>query len=298
MRGSEFIFDNVDSLHYDCNKIGLSRGGSYIDSPEWLKNKKATINPKSNDDKCFQYALTVALNYEQIKKDPQRISKIKRFIDQYNWKEIDFPSHRKNWKKFESNNKSVALNILYMPHNTEKTRHAYKSKHYLAVKSLSTLFREITSKHEGDFYCLNCFCSHRPENKLIKNRRVCENHDYWYLEMPKEDKKILKYNHGEKSLKVPFIIYADLESLLEKMNTCNNNPKKSSTTKINKHTASDYSLFTRCPFDTAKNKLDYYRSKNCMKNVCLDLKEHSTKIINYERKRNDTINKKRIENTS
>ena len=185
-----------------------------------------------------------------------------------------------------------------MPHNTKKARHAYKSKHYLAVKSLSALFREITSKHEGDFYCLNCFCSYIPENKLIKNRRVCENHDYWYLEMPKEDNKILKYNHGEKSLKVPFIIYADLESLFEKMNTCNNSPKKSSTTKINKHTASDYSLFTRCPFDTAKNKLDYYRGKNCMKNFCLDLKEHATKIINYERKRNDTINKKRIENTS
>ena len=59
-----------------------SRGGSYIDSPEWLKNKKTTINPKSNDDKSFQYALTVALNYEKIKKDPQNISKIKPFIDQ------------------------------------------------------------------------------------------------------------------------------------------------------------------------------------------------------------------------
>ena len=68
MRGSEFIFDSVDSLYYDLNKISLSRGGSYIDSPELLKNKKATINPKNNDDKCIQYALTVALNYEKIKK--------------------------------------------------------------------------------------------------------------------------------------------------------------------------------------------------------------------------------------
>ena len=58
-----------------------------------------TINPKNNDDKCFQYALTVALNHEQIKKDPQRVSKIKSFIDQYNWKEINFPSHSKDWKK-------------------------------------------------------------------------------------------------------------------------------------------------------------------------------------------------------
>ena len=128
MRESGFIFDNINALHYDLNKISLSRGGSYIDCPKWLKNKKATINSKSNDDKCFQYALTVALYYEQIKKDPQTISKIKPFIDQYNWKEIDFPSHTKDWKKIESNDKLIALNILYMPHNTEKTRHAYKSK--------------------------------------------------------------------------------------------------------------------------------------------------------------------------
>ena len=77
--------------------------------------------------------------------------------------------------------------------------------------------------------------------------------------MPKEDNKILKYNHGEISMKVPFIIYGDLESLLEKMNTCPNNPKKSSTTKINKHTPSGSSLFTHCSLDTTKNKLDYYR---------------------------------------
>ena len=240
MRGSEIIFDNVDALHYDLNKISLSRGRSYMESPEWLKNEKTTINPKNNEDKCFQYALIVALNYEQIKKNPQRISKIKPFIDQYNWKDIDFPSHSKDWKNFESNNKSIALNILYVPHNTEKIRHAYKSKynlnrknqvillmitdgkkwHYLAVKRLSALFKGITSKNKGDFYCLNCFQSYKTENKLKKHEKVCENYVYCYVEMPEEDNKILKYNHGEKSIKLPFIIYADLESLLEKMNTC------------------------------------------------------------------------------
>ena len=82
-------------MHYNLYKISLNRGGSYIDSPKWFKNKKATINPKNNDNKCFQYALTVALNYEQIKKNPQRIYNIKPFIDQCNWREIDFPSHKK-----------------------------------------------------------------------------------------------------------------------------------------------------------------------------------------------------------
>ena len=85
--------------------------------------------------------------------------------------------------------------------------------HYLAVKSLSTLFRGITSKHEGDFYCLNCFQSYTTENKVKKHKKVCENHDYCYVEMSEEDNKILKYNQGEESMKVPFIIYADLESL-------------------------------------------------------------------------------------
>ena len=85
-------------------------------------------------------------------------------------------------------------------------------------------------------------------------------------------------------MKVPFIIYADLESLLEKMNSCHNNPKKSSTTKINKHIPSGYSLLTHCSFDTTKNKLDYYKDKICLKNFYLDLKKHATKIINYEKK--------------
>ena len=64
--------------------------------------------------------MTVALNYQSIKKDPQKISKIKPFIDQYNWKEINFPSHNKDWKKFGSNNKSIAPKILYVPYNTEE----------------------------------------------------------------------------------------------------------------------------------------------------------------------------------
>ena len=177
MSGSEFVFDAVNVLYYDLNKIILNTGGSYIDSPEWIKNKKATINPKNNDDKCFEYALTIALNYQNIKEDSQRITKIKPFIDQYNLKEIDFTSQVKDWKKFEPNNKSIALNILYVPYNIKKISHAHKSKYslirenqvillmitdgkkrdYLAVRSLLALLKKITSKHAGDFYCLNCF---------------------------------------------------------------------------------------------------------------------------------------------
>ena len=71
LRGSEFVRDSIELLHYNLQTIGLKRGGSYIDSPEWLKNKKAKINPENNDN-CFQYALTVALNDQNIGKKPSK----------------------------------------------------------------------------------------------------------------------------------------------------------------------------------------------------------------------------------
>ena len=139
MKGSEFEFDGVDFLYYDFNKISLNRGGSYIDSPKWIKNKKSTINPKNNDHKCFQYAVTLALNLDKINSHAERISKIKPFIEQYNWKEIDFPATSKDWKKFELNNE-IALNILYVPHNTKKIQVAYKSKHNLTREKQVIVF--------------------------------------------------------------------------------------------------------------------------------------------------------------
>ena len=108
----------------------MKRGESYIKSPEWLKNKKATINPQNeNDDNCFQYAITVALNHQSTVRDLQGISKNKPFINQYNWKRIEIPTEQKDWKKFEQNNKTIALNILFVPYNTKTIRLAYKSEY-------------------------------------------------------------------------------------------------------------------------------------------------------------------------
>ena len=114
------------------------------------------------------------------------------FINQYNWKEIDFPSNKNNWKTFELNNKSIALYILHMPY--KKIWHASKSKHnlncenqitfllitdvekwhYLAVKKLSALLKGITGNDYGDFYCLNCFHSCTTKNKIKKHENACK----------------------------------------------------------------------------------------------------------------------------
>ena len=131
MRGLEFGFDGVSLLFYDFNKISLNRGGSYIEPAKWIKDKRSIINPKNIDYKCFQYAITVVLNHDKINKHPQRVSKIKSFIERYNWNGIDFPATSKDWKKFEQNNESIALNVLHVPYKTKKTSLAYKSKQNL-----------------------------------------------------------------------------------------------------------------------------------------------------------------------
>ena len=95
-------------------------------SSEQLRSKKESI---TNEDNCFQNALNDSLDYQKIKKDPQKISKLKPYINQYNWKDIKFPSDKEDWKKFEQNNKKITLNILFGPNNKKEIQPAYTSKY-------------------------------------------------------------------------------------------------------------------------------------------------------------------------
>ena len=297
-------FESVDLLSYHIHKTSLKRGKSYIKSPEWILNKRATINPKNKDNKCFQYSITVALNHQNIENHPERISNIKPFINQYNWEGIDFPAGIKDWKKFERNNKTIALNILFIPPlplpppNTKTINLAYKSKYnrkcknqvvllmvtnteqsneadkwnYIAlksvhtddgfnrpIKSLSRLFRGITANNNEAFYCSGCLYSFGTDNAL---ERLCGNNDYCHVEMPTKDNKTLKHNHGEKLLRAPFTIYADLECLLIKEQSCQNNPNESYAERKAKHEPSGYSLNLTSSFDKAKNKHNVYRGRD------------------------------------
>ena len=154
-------------------------------------------------------------------------------------------------KKFEQNNKKIALNILYVPHNTREIRPARISKynfkrdnqvvllmitnnekwHYLAVKNISMLLRRVTSNHNGDFYCLNCFHSYRTLKKLKKHAKVCQDHDFCNVIMPDRNNNILKYDPKKNSLEVSNVFYADFECELKKIDSCQKNPEKSYTQK-------------------------------------------------------------------
>ena len=102
--------------------------------------------------------------------------------------------------------------------------------------------------------------------------------------MPTQFNKTLKYNHGEKSLKTPFVIYADLECLLIKQQSCQNNPNESYTERKAIHEPCCYALILVSSFDSKQNKRRFYIGMDCIKRFCTDLKELRTKIINYEQK--------------
>ena len=160
MRGSSFTFERIDLLEYHLHKISLNRGSSYIKSPKWIKNKGVTINPKNTkDNNCFQYAIIAALNYHNINNHPERISKLKP-LNNYNWKDIEFPAHSKDWKKFECNNKTIALNVLYLPYNAkqeinndddDENEYEYDGTKYIRIECLLQKISTCQNNHEKSY---------------------------------------------------------------------------------------------------------------------------------------------------
>ena len=152
-------------------------------------------------------------------------------------------------------------------------------------KKLSTLLRGITSKHHSDFYCLNCLHSSRTEIKLKSRKKVCKNKDFCGVVMPSEKDNILEFNQCMKSDKMPYIIYADIESLIRKTDGCANNLENSSTIKIREHIPCGYSTPTIWGFAHIEDKHTLYRGKDCMKKFCTSLREHAKNKIDFEKKK-------------
>ena len=161
LKNTDLIPEGIESIIYNFTEVAVSE--TFIETPQWIKNKKCTINPQNKDNKCFQYSVTVALNCQNIKHNPERISKIKPFINSLKWDNINFPPQEQDYKTFEMNKKSIALNILRV--NEQEINHYYKfefnktrekqviflmindneKQHYLAVKKLNGLLKKITS---------------------------------------------------------------------------------------------------------------------------------------------------------
>ena len=216
MKGSGFIFDSAKVMYYKCHKESFIRGGSYIDSLHWIKKKKATINPKNTNDKCFQYAATVVLNYEEKESHPERFWSTNPFINKYNWEGVNYPSIIDDWKTFEKNNPTITLNILCT--KEKEICPAYISKINLNCEKQIILSMIPNEEKEGwhwkQFSCnKKCFY-------IIKRNNIKTSWWFLLLELPSfllnrivmrsEKDDIVEFNQYTKSDKMLYIIYADI----------------------------------------------------------------------------------------
>ena len=127
---SGYMFDSIEGLGIHFHMIDLRRGSSYIKSPDWIRNKGATINPKNTKHNCCSlYAIVAALNHKHIAHHPERINNLIHFTPQYCWDGIEFDTRKKEWKTFERNNPHIALNILLVPYDQEDIVIQYRSKY-------------------------------------------------------------------------------------------------------------------------------------------------------------------------
>ena len=313
--GSNFVFSNIEELNIHIHKIDLKRGSSYIESPEWIKNKKCKINPyNTKDEYCFAHSIVIALYHQEIGKNPQRISKLQPFYKHFNWKDINFPAGLKEWKQFEKNNTDIALNILSVPFDEQKivvqnaskfTRERKKQItllmitngkekwYYLALKNISTenhyiqpvkavsrLMNRISSKYNGEFYCYHCQNSYRTNNALKNHAKLCLDHDYCEIILPDDEDKFIKYDTGSKSLKCPYSMYLDLECIHPKYEICSNDPNKPFTRVITDHIVSAFALYL--VDHNENNKIEYGSGKNCLKSLVKHLKDYGDELFSRE----------------
>ena len=285
LRNSKFVFDRVLHMDIDFHRLNLTRGSSYVPLPDWLMKKKAIINPKNSDMECFKWAVIAAMKWEEIDRDHQRVSKLKRYEGEFDWSGLEFPVSLRDINKFERNNE-IGVNILAIENKKiyicRKGRDYNRivnlmliadvenqnKKHYVAVKSLSRLLSKQNSKHkEAQHFCTNC--SNGFESEIIRDEHYeyCRSKDSVIVEMPTKN-PIVKYADGQYQFKVPFVIYSDFESILVPVSGAANNPEMSSTRGINVHQPSGWCMYSKFAYGKVTNPLKQYRGRDCISKFC------------------------------
>ena len=258
------------------------RGSSYLPLPDWLACKKAIINPKNSDLECFKWAVIAAMRWEEIGKNPKQITKLKRFENDFDWTGVGFPVLFRTIKRFESQNQ-ISINVLAV-----EDRQIYicrkggdydrvvnlmlltgdNRKHYVAIKTLSRLPSKKNSKHkEAQHFSLNCLQGFWEESSRDEHVGYCRNNKAVRIEMLHK-KPIVEYSDGQFQLKVPFIMYADFESILESIQGPGNNSSISSTRGVNIHTPSGWCVYSKFAYGKVTNPLKEYRGKDCVSKFC------------------------------
>ena len=284
--GSGWVFVEVENLTLHTAIWDPIKASSYIDLPKNLKKKKAIINMKNGDNKCFLWCVLRVLNPKD--KNAERIDKdLKSKENTLNMKGIAYPVDLKDINRFEKQNPDISISVLgyskderIYPLRISKFTKVKKederkhnivlllikdedNSHYCIVKNLSALLTSQVNKRKTKLYfCLNCLnCFDTPE-KLDYHKEYCNETESVKINMPPVG-TYLKFENYRYSEKAPFTIYADFESILKPLNTCEPEPNKSYTLKYQKHEPVSFVYYIKSTYENVySSKLRSYVKEN------------------------------------
>ena len=265
--GSGWRFEKVEKLVLHTTRWEPVNAGSYIELPQELKNRKAIINMKNQDDKCFMWCVLRALNLKD--RDNERIDNdLKNKVDTLNMEGIQYPVSLRGIDRFEHLNPEISITVL--GYNEEEKVYPLKvskytgckhdivlllikdgeKSHYCLVKNISALLSSQINNHKGTrYFCLNCFNSFKSPDSLDKHKEYCYNNECVKISMPPPN-TFLRFKNFRYSEKAPFAIYADFESLIKPLDNCDPDPNKSYTKKYQKHEPISFCYYIKCFNDT------------------------------------------------
>ena len=291
---SRFVFDEFLYLDVNFHQLNLTRGSSYLPLPDWLARKKAIVNPHNDDEECFKWSVIAAENVGM--KDPQRVSNLRKFMDNYDWSGLEFPVSIKVIGKFGTRN-NISDNVLavegrdiYIHRKGRKMMGREINllmvsedgiRHYTAIKSLSRLLSSKNSNTKRkQHFCMNRLQGFTQESSRDQHQVYCEDNESVRVEMPKQGSTV-EFKDGQNQFKVPFIMYADFESILEPMGPVepgSPNPNQPYTKEVNQHTPSGWCVHSKFAYGDVDNPLRLYRGKDCIETFCNYIKGEARRL--------------------
>ena len=260
--GSAWNFKEVDKLEIHTVEYNPTSGSSYIPLPDWISNKKAIVNIKNKDEKCFLWCILRYLYPKE--RDEERLTGLKKYEFSLNTKGITFPMKLKDITKFEKLNPGLPGINVFSVNESKKfypLRMAERDclntidlflyeedgvSHYSLIKNFTRLIKtqKTASKNGTIFICKKCFTHFTKDELLQKHIIYCSNNETVCVNMPKEN-TMLNFKNYYKQLPIPFVVYADFECFTKPMNTCSPNPKESYNYNYQKHEPSGFCFYIK-----------------------------------------------------
>ena len=302
-KGSDVIFHSVIRLELHTADYVPLRGDTWIPLPKELANKKAIINMKNEDNKCFLWCVLRALNPKEHNSEILD-KKLKLKENTLNMEGIEYPVSLKDLNKFEKQNPNIAITVLRYNRKSvyplRNSNNAYKREHniilmlikeegihhYCLVKNLSSLLSSQVSKAKRkECFCTRCFKPFGSQKVLFKHLEYCKEYNEVKINMPKKG-TILKFKNYDRKERVPFIVYADFECFIKPIQTCEPNPESSYTKQYQKHEPTSFCYYIKCFDDKVyEPKLESYTGKDAAQKFVEMLEKDIREITNIPEKK-------------